>query len=179
MRHMAILKPVVHAEANRLVVVRDRARCEDQRPLVNVYLESGRCDQRPFRVLPQGGLDPVHGSAHGQHAPHVVICQHSIAHGGLPMISRNPAPFSAFVTRYHTTVGDCMVSWFPTHTGGRAPVKLGALCPRSGRERGHVKLCPLRRRSRGEWATPCANTVAPDDTLWARVREHGLEGGTR
>src|SRR5215470_10615864 len=36
---------------------------------------------------------------------------------------------------------------------GRAPVKLGALCPRSGRERGHVKLCPLRRHRHGESAT--------------------------
>jgi hypothetical protein len=45
--------------------------------------------------------------------------------------------------------------------GRRAPVKLGALCPRSGRERGHVKLCPLRRRSRGERASPCADAVAP------------------
>jgi hypothetical protein len=43
----------------------------------------------------------------------------------------------------------CLFDSFPPG-GGRAPVKLGALCPRSGRERGHVKLCPLRRRSRGE-----------------------------
>jgi hypothetical protein len=83
-RRVALLKPVVHAEANRLVVVRDRARREDQRPLGNVDPEPGRCDHRPFRVLPQGGLYPFHGSAHGQHAPHVVICQHTIAHGGLP-----------------------------------------------------------------------------------------------
>ena len=27
------------------------------------------------------------------------------------MISRNPAPFLAFVTRYNTTIVDCMVSW--------------------------------------------------------------------
>ena len=32
------------------------------------------------------------------------------------MISRNPAPFLAFLTRYNTTIVDCMVSWFPTHT---------------------------------------------------------------
>ena len=80
-RRVALLKPVVHAEANSLVVVRDRARREDQRPLVNVYPEPGRRDHRPFSVLPQGGFYPVNGSAHGHHAPHVVICQHSIAHG--------------------------------------------------------------------------------------------------
>src|SRR5262245_51096131 len=34
------------------------------------------------------------------------------------MISRNPAPCAAFVTRYHTTGIDGMVSWFPTQTGG-------------------------------------------------------------
>jgi hypothetical protein len=83
-RRVALLKPVVHTEANRLVVVRDRARREDQRPLGNVDPEPGRRDQRPCRVLPQGGLDPIHGSAHGQHAPHGVICQHNRAHGGLP-----------------------------------------------------------------------------------------------
>jgi hypothetical protein len=82
-RRVALLKPVVHAEANRLVVVRDRARREDQRPLGHVDPEPRRRDQRPFRVLPQGGLYPVNGSAHGQHAPHVVIGQHSIAHGSL------------------------------------------------------------------------------------------------
>src|SRR5262249_40492191 len=127
-RRVAILKPVVHAEANSLVVVRDRARREDQRPLGNVDPEPGRRDHRTFSVLPQGRFYPVNGSAHGQHAPHVVICQHSIAHGGLPvpewlrkrehtMIARNPAPFPAFLTRYNTAVVDCMVSWFPTHTG--------------------------------------------------------------
>jgi hypothetical protein len=51
-RRVAPLKPVVHAEANRLVVVRDRARREDQRSLGHVYLEPGRRDYRPFRVLP-------------------------------------------------------------------------------------------------------------------------------
>src|SRR5262249_58538202 len=104
-----------------LVVGLARARREDQRPLVNVDPEPGRRDHRTFSVLPQGGFYPVNGSAHGQHAPHVVICQHSIAHGGLPapewlrkrehtMISRNPAPFPAFLTRYNTTFVDFMLS---------------------------------------------------------------------
>jgi hypothetical protein len=129
-RRVALLKPVVHAEANSLVVVRDRARREDQRPLGNVDPEPGRRDQRPFSVLPQGEFYPVNSSAHGQHAPHVVIGQHSRAHGDLPapewlrksartMISRHPAPFPAFVSRYTTIVVDGMVSWFPPHTGGQ------------------------------------------------------------
>ena len=48
------------------------------------------------------------------------------------MISRSPAPFSAFVARYNTTVVDGMVAWFFTHTGGRGHVKLRALaCSRA------------------------------------------------
>jgi len=79
MRRVALLKPVVHAEANRLVVVRDRARREDQCPLGNVYPEPGRRNQSPFSVFPQGGFYPVNGCAHGHYAPYVVICQHRIA----------------------------------------------------------------------------------------------------
>jgi putative transposase len=47
-------------------------------------------------------------------------------------------------------VSEATVQRYIAHQQGRAPVKLGALCPRSGRERGAVKLAPLRRHSRGE-----------------------------
>src|SRR5205809_1275668 len=35
--------------------------------------------------------------------------------------------------------------------------------------RGHVKLCPLRRRRRGERASPCADAVAPEGTRKSRM----------
>src|SRR2546425_404446 len=42
----------------------------------------------------------------------------------------------------------------PTSARGRAPVKLGALCPRSGRER--------RLRSIGLWLLACALLLSPE-----------------
>src|SRR5262249_20054799 len=60
----------------------------------------------------------------------------------------------------------------PAHRGlrkaGNRPVG-GSL---GGRGRGHVNLCPLRRRSRGAQALrPCADTVAPAVSAYANRRE--------
>src|SRR5712692_5318814 len=82
------------------------------------------------------------------------------------MLSRNPAPFPAFVTRSHTTGVDGMVSWFPTHTGGRHH---GPETNTYARTRGPGKGCVGRKRNR------------PPETLrrHSRARRHALGMGAR
>src|SRR5712691_356699 len=73
------------------------------------------------------------------------------------MLSRNPAPVLAFVTRYNTTIVDGMVSWFPTHTGGRHH---GPETHTYARTRGPGKGCALRRHSRARQHARCMGARA-------------------
>ena len=79
-RRVALLKPVVHAEANSLVVVRDRARRESTPPCQR---RPGTGEARPTSLprAPAGRTLSGQRQRSWAHAPHVVICQHSIAHG--------------------------------------------------------------------------------------------------